>query len=278
MATNDVRKRDKNIEAILLNREVIAINQDPWGLPAFRINNTGGCVGEMWARHLANSDVAVLILNRGSATTHTRLDFSDFLKKERSGGVSVSISTSTSISSGSYHVRDMQNQKDIGVFCEHVGFTLEAHQTAFVRLHKIADTCTPTPLPACSPPPPAPPTPPPTHAGGCPNGPCKSCLNSHIPCPGVPPLPPCPAGYTSHISGYWANPDQTPGSNAGVSVVGCGAQCDKKKGCVGFEVYDPAQVTEPSSRGGSSCFTFTSKLKMPFTDDERGLIRTCVKG
>jgi hypothetical protein len=93
----------------------------------------------------------------------------------------------------------------------------------------------------------------------------------------VPPYPPCPPGFANHSSGFWSNADQKPAQEKGVSVAACGAQCAAKKGCVGFEVYDPMQVTEPFVRGGSSCYTFTNELKQPFTNDMRGLIRTCVK-
>ena len=54
----------------------------------------------------------------------------------------------------------------------------------------------------------------------------------------------------------------------------CGALCSAKAGCKAFEVYDPQGVTVPQS----GCYTFTGELKQPFTNDKRGLIRTCTKG
>ena len=63
------------------------------------------------------------------------------------------------------------------------------------------------------------------------------------PCPfPVPPLPTCPAGFTAHASGYWANPDQKASGGHGKSVARCGAYCAAKAGCAAFEVYDPEQV------------------------------------
>ena len=41
VATNDVRLRDENIERILLNPETIAVNQDPWSVPAARVPAPG---------------------------------------------------------------------------------------------------------------------------------------------------------------------------------------------------------------------------------------------
>ena len=89
----------------------------------------------------------------------------------------------------------------------------------------------------------------------------------------IPPLPPCPVGFSNHSSGYWQSPHLV---GAGMTVAQCGAACAAEKGCAAFEVYDPARVTEPSSAGGSSCYTF-SKLDASFKADKRGLIRTCVR-
>lgn len=172
-ATHDVRLRDPDIERILLNKETIAINQDPWGLPAFS-TVSHGCAGQRWARRLANGDLAALILNRDNTSVRTRLDFSELSNATAPGG--------------SYQVRDVQNNKDLGVACAHVGFELEAHQTAFVRLTKVADTCTPAPPPQCTAPrPPGPPPAPPSacqhalEADGCLAGgqSCLQCAQAH---------------------------------------------------------------------------------------------------
>ena len=44
-----------------------------------------------------------------------------------------------------------------------------------------------------------------------------------------------------------------------------------------IQVYDPSVITEPSTAGGSACYTFSSGPLAGFTPDARGLIRTCVK-
>mmetsp|Transcript_135734 Transcript_135734/g.220877 ORF Transcript_135734/g.220877 Transcript_135734/m.220877 type:complete len:164 (+) Transcript_135734:2-493(+) len=143
MATNDVRLRDKDIEYILLNNETIAINQDPHGSPAFRINagpqhwrsdmgfdpRTPDLL--QWARHLANGDIAALTLNRNdNATQNATLVFGDFLP---------------GLAGGAYRVRDLQAKQDLGLACQRISFTLKPHETAFLRLTKINNTCT-TPL------------------------------------------------------------------------------------------------------------------------------------
>lgn len=118
LATSNVSQRDPAIEAILLNDEAIAINQDPWAMPTFRINasaskrrrsrsttraattpSAGSIVTtvatspssapapaaptEQWGRLLAGGDVAALILNRhsnnGDPGISARLDFADLI-------------------------------------------------------------------------------------------------------------------------------------------------------------------------------------------------------
>jgi hypothetical protein len=199
-----------------------------------------------------------LILNRADASVTTRLDFSDF-----------------PFGSGKeeYRVRDVQLRQDMSAACQHVSITIASHATAFLRLTKIADSCQAAPTPPCTaPPPPAPPSPGPCYQGKQ----CRSCGDASKPCPfPLPPLPPCPAGFTEHASGYWANPDQKASGGHAKSVADCGVYCAGKGGCKGFEVYDPNDVTEPSSVGGSACYTYSNGLAA-FTPDQRGLIRTCV--
>jgi alpha-galactosidase len=60
----DVRKMDSETASLLMNSEVLAINQDPLGRPARRVKQVGTC--EVWTKPLADSSLAVAIVNRGS--------------------------------------------------------------------------------------------------------------------------------------------------------------------------------------------------------------------
>ena len=243
LATNDVRKRDAAIENILFNPETLAVNQDPWALPAVRVDNA--CAGEMWTRPLSNGDVAVLILNRQNTTVHSRISFDAILQGSHGRSVAV---------------RDLQGRTS-QMHCAHADVVLEPHQTSFVRLSRNGSTaCTPTPPAPCTPPQPVPPPPaPPPH-----------------PQPGKP-LPPCPADWSQHASGYWQNPDQRQPTGHSMNITACAALCQARPGCSAFEVYDPWCSTEPASGGGSACYTFSKGLGLPFHPDDRGLIQTCVK-
>ena len=63
IAGNDVRQMTPEIRDILVNREVIAINQDLLGQQGFRLRDFGDL--EVWARSLDGGARAVILFNRG---------------------------------------------------------------------------------------------------------------------------------------------------------------------------------------------------------------------
>ncbi|SNT34855.1 alpha-galactosidase [Granulicella rosea] len=65
LAGNDVTQMDGATRGILLNKEVIAVDQDPAGRQATLLARSGD--RETWSKQLANGDVAVGLFNRGPA-------------------------------------------------------------------------------------------------------------------------------------------------------------------------------------------------------------------
>lgn len=65
LAGNDVREMQPEIRKILLNREVIALNQDSLGLQARRIARDGDT--EVWVKQLKGNKLAIALFNRGDA-------------------------------------------------------------------------------------------------------------------------------------------------------------------------------------------------------------------
>ena len=61
LAANDVTRMDEQTKAILLNRGIIAINQDPLGVPGWRVKKLDRI--EVWKRPLAGGDLAVVFVN-----------------------------------------------------------------------------------------------------------------------------------------------------------------------------------------------------------------------
>jgi alpha-galactosidase len=60
----DVRSMDPDTAALLTNREVLAVNQDPLGIPGYRVRRVGAC--EIWKKPLSDGSLAVALINRGS--------------------------------------------------------------------------------------------------------------------------------------------------------------------------------------------------------------------
>ncbi|GAA2378677.1 glycoside hydrolase family 27 protein [Dactylosporangium salmoneum] len=67
LAGNDIRSMNAATQAILGNRTLVAINQDPLGLQAVQASNDG--TRRVLAKRLANGDVAVALFNQGGSTT-----------------------------------------------------------------------------------------------------------------------------------------------------------------------------------------------------------------
>jgi len=63
MAGNDLARMDSETKAILMNREVIAVDQDTTGKQGQRVWKQGDL--EVWSRELSDGSRAVLLLNRG---------------------------------------------------------------------------------------------------------------------------------------------------------------------------------------------------------------------
>ncbi|GAB2985676.1 NPCBM/NEW2 domain-containing protein [Amycolatopsis acidiphila] len=69
---NDVRTADQATVDLLGNREVVAVDQDPLGVPGDRVRSDGD--REVWSRPLAGGDVAVALFNRGATSAEIRTD------------------------------------------------------------------------------------------------------------------------------------------------------------------------------------------------------------
>lgn len=65
IAGNDIPNMDETTRSILLNKEVIAIDQDPQGTQGHRVWKDGD--REVWSRPLAGGGRALLLFNRGTA-------------------------------------------------------------------------------------------------------------------------------------------------------------------------------------------------------------------
>jgi alpha-galactosidase len=75
LAGNDLSKMDPDTLAILANKEVIAVDQDPKGIQGHRISEEGPL--EVWAKPLADGGYAVAFFNRGQSENPVSLDLQE---------------------------------------------------------------------------------------------------------------------------------------------------------------------------------------------------------
>jgi len=75
LAGNDLRSMTPEIKSILMNREVIAVDQDPLGKQGQRLTKSGDV--EIWSRPLAGGAVAAAVFNRGEAPAQASLKLAD---------------------------------------------------------------------------------------------------------------------------------------------------------------------------------------------------------
>ena len=107
--SNDLRHLTPEDKRILLNKEIIAIDQDPLGKAAERVVNAAG--HQVFVRPLANGSHAVAILNSGDKAQRLSVSFKQL-------GLT-----------GKYTVRDVWQHRDIARGATKWGGKVQAHET-----------------------------------------------------------------------------------------------------------------------------------------------------
>jgi alpha-galactosidase len=116
MAGNDIAHMDETTRSILLNKEVIAVDQDPLGLQGRRVWKEAD--KEVWVKTLSGGARALLLFNRGDAPATIRAT-SDQLGWP--AGVRAKL-------------RDLWAQKDAGRWSGAIEATVEPHGVAMYRI------------------------------------------------------------------------------------------------------------------------------------------------
>jgi hypothetical protein len=116
MMSNDLPNLAQWQRDILLNKEVIAIDQDPLGKQGIRLTKSGEQL-QIWSRTLQNGDKAVALFNRGEANASITLPFA-ILGSEKT-----------------YSIRDLWLHRDLGSFTDKfVSNPVLPHDTVLLRL------------------------------------------------------------------------------------------------------------------------------------------------
>jgi alpha-galactosidase len=81
MAGNDIRKMSKETQAILTNKDVIAIGQDKGGMEGYLYKRTGDSL-EVYVKPLSNNDWAICFLNRSHKPIQINYNWKDEIIKD----------------------------------------------------------------------------------------------------------------------------------------------------------------------------------------------------
>jgi len=114
LAGNDLRTMSADTKAILMNREVIAIDQDPDAAPVKEILEKGSTV--IAARPLSDKSVAVGLFNRGEADA------------------TVAVRWSALGFQGSPAVRDLWAHRDLGAIADQFSARVPAHGVVLIKV------------------------------------------------------------------------------------------------------------------------------------------------
>ncbi|MDI1249800.1 MAG: glycoside hydrolase family 27 protein [Lacunisphaera sp.] len=120
MAGNDVRTMTPEIRAILTDRDVIAVNQDPLGKQGFRALAEPAKNLEIWVKELSGGDWAVCALNTGTAPADLTIAW-DRLWTIR----------------GPHTVRDLWTKKPAGDTAKPATFRVDSHDVVLLRLTPV---------------------------------------------------------------------------------------------------------------------------------------------
>ena len=116
MAGNDIANMDARVRDILLNKEVIAVDQDRLGIQGHRVRDDGDL--EVWSKPLADGGRALVLFNRGPvaaeiAAKWTELDYPSKMSAE---------------------IRDLWAHKSLGRKAGSFSATVPSHGVVMVRV------------------------------------------------------------------------------------------------------------------------------------------------
>ncbi len=116
MAGNDLRSMSPEIRDILINKEVIAVDQDPLGMQGRKVHDDGDL--EVWAKQLADGSRAVALLNRSKTEQKITVRWEEL-------GYPAHLRAA---------VRDLWQKKDLGDFTGRFTAPVPSHGVVMVKI------------------------------------------------------------------------------------------------------------------------------------------------
>ena len=131
MSGNDVRKMSAETRQILINKDVIGVDQDPLGVPAFPAVSENGI--EIWARPLSNENWAICFLNRSDLPKTIDFDWKNRYIDDALSSRQIDARKTT------YSVRDLWTKKNMGTTDAPLRAVVPPHEVLLLRLDKTGN-------------------------------------------------------------------------------------------------------------------------------------------
>jgi alpha-galactosidase len=128
MAGNDLRKMSDETREILTNKEIIALDQDPLGIEAFRFYTFDGI--EIWVKPLANGELGVCFLNRSGRPQQVNYNWKDHIIADAFSNTSFDFTQAT------YKLRDLWTKKEAGSTSKNFEQVIPANDVVVLKLTK----------------------------------------------------------------------------------------------------------------------------------------------
>lgn len=128
IAGNDLRKMSKETQAILTNKEVIAVDQDKEGMEGFKYKDEDSL--EVWVKPLQNDDWAVCFLNRSHKAMKINFNWKDETVTD------TLFHKIMDAKDQQYKVRNLWTKKDMGDTRKPFSAVLPYHDVIMLRLSK----------------------------------------------------------------------------------------------------------------------------------------------
>jgi alpha-galactosidase len=129
MAGNDLRNMSQETIEILINKEVIAVNQDSLGIQGFKYLKKGEL--EIWVKPLKDNEVAVCFLNRGTDTKKVEFNWEEHFIKDDFAHKEYKFDQTE------YQVRDLWAKNNIGTTKKSFLNTIASHDVKLLKLSPV---------------------------------------------------------------------------------------------------------------------------------------------
>ena len=131
LAGNDLRSMSAETRQILTRKDVLAIDQDPLGIQAFKYRDDGDM--EIWFKPLVEEDWAMLVLNRGDKPTAIGFDWAHESVVDDLSGREALFDRGRV-----FRIHDLWTEKDLGTTGQPLAASIPAHDVLMLRLERLA--------------------------------------------------------------------------------------------------------------------------------------------